>query len=157
MEEAAYWLPSHNATVVEAIILGRDGRAHLCPPGWLRRSESYDEVRRAARPGAAREPSSHPRRPDRPERLRSVTVDELGSGVWWWTASHPDWTPEDLEGGAGWEQVVSSFALAAGGDLVLFDPLVDDWDALDRLVAVHGPPAIMITILWHVRSSQRVG
>lgn len=83
-------------------------------------------------------------------------MEELGSGLWWWTASHPEWTPEDLEGGAGWEQVVASYALATRGDLVLFDPLVEDWDGLDRLVAEHGPPAILITILWHVRSSQQV-
>lgn len=86
----------------------------------------------------------------------SSDVEELAPGLWWWTASHPDWTPEDLEGGAGWEQVVSSFALSAGSDLVLFDPLVEDWDWLDRQAAEHGPPAILITILWHVRSSQQI-
>jgi glyoxylase-like metal-dependent hydrolase (beta-lactamase superfamily II) len=82
-------------------------------------------------------------------------VEELGPGLWWWTAPHPDWAPEDLEGGKGWEQVVSSYALSASG-LVLFDPLVEDWDGLDRLVAEHGAPAILITIFWHVRSSQQV-
>jgi glyoxylase-like metal-dependent hydrolase (beta-lactamase superfamily II) len=82
-------------------------------------------------------------------------VEELGPGLWWWTAPHPDWAPEDLEGGKGWEQVVSSYALGASG-LVLFDPLVEDWDDLDRLVAEHGAPAILITIFWHVRSSQQV-
>jgi glyoxylase-like metal-dependent hydrolase (beta-lactamase superfamily II) len=82
-------------------------------------------------------------------------VEELGPGLWWWTASHPDWTQEDLEGGAGWEQVVSSYALAADG-FVLFDPLVEDWAWLDRRVEEHGPPAILITILWHVRSSQQI-
>ena len=76
-------------------------------------------------------------------------MEELGSGLWWWTASHPDWTPEDLEGGAGWEQVVSSFALAAGVDLVLFDPRSMTGRA--RPPRVPWPPAIMITILWHVR------
>jgi hypothetical protein len=83
-------------------------------------------------------------------------VEELGPGLWWWTASHPDWTPEDLEGGAGWEQVVASYALAARDDLVLFDPLVEDWDWLDGQVERHGPPAILITILWHVRSSEQI-
>ncbi len=73
-------------------------------------------------------------------------------GVRWWTASHPDWSPEDLEDGTGWEQVVSSYALGP----VLFDPLVEDWEPLDRLVAEHGPPSILITIFWHVRSSQQI-
>ena len=83
-------------------------------------------------------------------------MDELAPGLWWWTASHPDWTPEDLEGGAGWEQVVSSYGLVAGENLVLIDPLVDDWDWLDDQVEKHSAPAILITILWHVRSSQQV-
>jgi glyoxylase-like metal-dependent hydrolase (beta-lactamase superfamily II) len=83
-------------------------------------------------------------------------MEEIGRGLWWWTAAHPAWTPEDLEGGKGWEQVVSSYALAADDGHVLFDPLIDDWDSLDRQVEQHGPPAILITILWHVRSSQQL-
>ena len=83
-------------------------------------------------------------------------MEELAPDLWWWTASHPDWTPEDLEGGAGWEEVVSSYALVAGENLVLFDPLVEDWDWLDDQVERHGAPAIMVTILWHGRSSQQI-
>jgi glyoxylase-like metal-dependent hydrolase (beta-lactamase superfamily II) len=83
-------------------------------------------------------------------------VQEIGSQLWWWTAPHPDWTPEDLEGGKGWEQTVSSYAFLANDKLLLFDPLVEDWAALDRLVEQHGPPAVLITILWHVRSSQEI-
>ncbi|MGH3080900.1 MAG: hypothetical protein ACRDNH_07165 [Gaiellaceae bacterium] len=83
-------------------------------------------------------------------------MQEIATGLWWWTASHPDWTPEDLEHGRGWKQVVSSYALAAGIGLVLFDPLVEDWDWLDRRVEEHGPPAVLITILWHARSSQQI-
>jgi glyoxylase-like metal-dependent hydrolase (beta-lactamase superfamily II) len=83
-------------------------------------------------------------------------MEEIGPGLWWWTAPHPDWTPEDLEDGAGWEQVVSSYALAADDGFVLFDPLVEDWDWVDRKVEEHGPPSILITILWHVRSSPQL-
>lgn len=83
-------------------------------------------------------------------------MEEIGRGLWWWTAAHPAWTPEDLEGGKGWEQVVSSYGLAADDGLVLFDPLIDDWDWLDRKVKEHGPPATLITILWHTRSSQQI-
>jgi glyoxylase-like metal-dependent hydrolase (beta-lactamase superfamily II) len=77
---------------------------------------------------------------------------EIASGLWEWSVPHPEWKPGDLEDGAGWEQVVSSYALAGDG-LVLFDPLVEDWDALDALVERHGPPAILLTILWHGRSA----
>jgi glyoxylase-like metal-dependent hydrolase (beta-lactamase superfamily II) len=83
-------------------------------------------------------------------------VEEVAPELWWWTAAHPDWSPEDLEDGKGWEQSVSSYALAAEDDLVLIDPLVDDWEALDQLVERHGPPAVLITIMWHVRSSPQI-
>jgi glyoxylase-like metal-dependent hydrolase (beta-lactamase superfamily II) len=83
-------------------------------------------------------------------------VQEVATGLWCWSEPHPEWKPEDLEGGQGWEQIVSSYALAADGGLVLFDPLVSDWAPLDRLVEAHGPPAILVTILWHARSSQEI-
>jgi glyoxylase-like metal-dependent hydrolase (beta-lactamase superfamily II) len=82
-------------------------------------------------------------------------VKEIAPGLWWWTASHPDWTPEDLEGGEGWGQIVSSYALA-GDAFILFDPLIEDWDWLDRQVEEHGPPAILITLFWHARSAQEI-
>jgi glyoxylase-like metal-dependent hydrolase (beta-lactamase superfamily II) len=83
-------------------------------------------------------------------------MKEIAPGLWWWSEAHADWSPEDLEGGQGWEQVVSSYALAADGQLVLFDPLVADWPSLDRLVEAHGAPAVLVTILWHARSSQEI-
>jgi hypothetical protein len=82
-------------------------------------------------------------------------VEEIAPQLWWWTAPHPEWTPEDLEGGQGWEEIVSSYALVDDG-LVLFDPLVEDWDALDALVEGHGPPAILLTVLWHGRSAPEI-
>jgi glyoxylase-like metal-dependent hydrolase (beta-lactamase superfamily II) len=82
-------------------------------------------------------------------------VEEIAPRVWWWTAPHPEWTPEDLEGGQGWEEIVSSYALVDDG-LVLYDPLVEDWDALDALVERHGPPAILLTVLWHGRSAPEI-
>ena len=83
-------------------------------------------------------------------------MQTIAPGLSWWTAPHPDWTPEDLEDGKGWEQIVSSYALAADDSLVLFDPLIEDWGELDGMVEQHGPPAILITILWHVRSSPEI-
>lgn len=83
-------------------------------------------------------------------------MQELASGLWWWSEPHPEWKPEDLEDGQGWEETVSSYALASDAELVLFDPLVADWAALDRLVEEHGAPAILVTILWHARSSREI-
>jgi hypothetical protein len=83
-------------------------------------------------------------------------VQEIAPGLWWWTARHPDWTPDDLEGGEGWEEIVSSYALATDDAFLLFDPLVEDWDWLDRSVDQHGPPAVLITIFWHARSAQQI-
>lgn len=82
-------------------------------------------------------------------------MEEIGPGLWWWSAAHPEWAPEDLEDGRGWKQVVSSYALAGDG-LVLIDPLVERWDAFDRLVEQHGAPAVLITILWHARSAPEI-
>ena len=42
---------------------------------------------------------------------------------------------------------------------MLFDPLVRDeeaWAALDERVAQHGPPHVLITLMWHVRSAPEI-
>ena len=93
-----------------------------------------------------------------------MNVVELRTGLWWWTAPHPDWTPD--EGGPdGWEQEVSSYFYAARDALLLFDPLVPPeetedagrfWDALDRDVGEHGAPHVLLTVYWHARSAQAI-
>jgi glyoxylase-like metal-dependent hydrolase (beta-lactamase superfamily II) len=91
-----------------------------------------------------------------------VNVQEIAPRLWWWTAPHPEWTEDSFKGGQGWQETVSSYALAADDAFVLFDPLLPEDDepafleALDRDVERHGPPAILITIFWHVRSSQAI-
>jgi glyoxylase-like metal-dependent hydrolase (beta-lactamase superfamily II) len=91
-----------------------------------------------------------------------MNVREIAPRLWWWTASHPDWTPDDFKDEQGWQQDVSSYALVDEEALVLFDPLVpagDEaafWAALDRDVEHHGPPAILITVYWHARSSREI-
>jgi glyoxylase-like metal-dependent hydrolase (beta-lactamase superfamily II) len=78
-------------------------------------------------------------------------MQQIAPQLWWWTAHHPEW-----------KQEVSSYALVEDDTLVLVDPLVppDDpdafWEALDGDVAHHGPPAILITVYWHVRSSPEI-
>jgi glyoxylase-like metal-dependent hydrolase (beta-lactamase superfamily II) len=83
-------------------------------------------------------------------------MEEIGAGLWWWSVPHPDWTPEDLEDGAGWEQIVSSYALVTDSEFLLFDPLIEDWAWLDGQVEEHGPPTILLTLFWHARSSQQI-
>ena len=81
---------------------------------------------------------------------------EVLDGLWRFEAVHPDWTEE--EGGEdGWERLVAWWALRSDAGLVLIDPLVEDWAALDRLVAEHGGPAgVVRTVHWHHRSADEV-
>jgi glyoxylase-like metal-dependent hydrolase (beta-lactamase superfamily II) len=78
-------------------------------------------------------------------------MEQIASRLWWWTAHHPEW-----------KQEVSSYALVENDQLVLFDPLAPPgdeeafWQALDGDVNHHGPPAILITVYWHARSSQQI-
>lgn len=91
-----------------------------------------------------------------------MEIEQIAPHLWWWTAPHPDWGPEDFTNGEGWARDVSSYALVEDSALVLFDPLVpagEDakfWAALDGDVEQHGPPAILITVFWHARSSQEI-
>ena len=92
-------------------------------------------------------------------------MQQIAPRLWHWTAPHPDWKPEHRgEDGLGWDEVVSSYALVLDDALVLIDPQVpsDDadaarfWEALDRDVEGHGPPAILISIYWHSRSAREI-
>jgi len=88
-----------------------------------------------------------------------MEIEQIAPQLWWWTAPHPDWGPPDFEDGQGWERDVSCYALVAGDDFVLFDPLVpagDEerfWAVLDGDVEHHGPPRILISVFWHARSA----
>jgi glyoxylase-like metal-dependent hydrolase (beta-lactamase superfamily II) len=91
-----------------------------------------------------------------------MNIEEIDARLWWWSAPHPEWTEDAFKDGQGWQQIVSSYALAADDAFVLFDPLIPEgdepafWEALDGDVEHHGAPAILITIFWHVRSSQQI-
>ena len=91
-----------------------------------------------------------------------MEIQQIALHLWWWTAPHPDWGPEDFVDGQGWQRDVSAYALVEDDSLVLFDPLVPAgeeeafWSALDGDVEHHGPPAILITVYWHARSSAAI-
>jgi hypothetical protein len=76
-------------------------------------------------------------------------VQDLGDGIWRWTARHPEWHP-----GAFGARVASYAAVAPAGTL-LIDPLVPDedgWERLDGVVA--GAVETVITIPYHTRSAE---
>src|SRR5215212_6360864 len=84
-------------------------------------------------------------------RLRAV--QELAEGLWWWTAEHPEWTP-DSGGADGWQREVSSYAFDCGETFVLVDPqsppsLVDE-------LAAGRDVAVALTCDWHRRSTDEV-
>jgi hypothetical protein len=91
-----------------------------------------------------------------------VRVREVATGLWWWTALHPAWTPAD-GGPDGWEQEVGCVYYEAPGAVVLIDPLVpmEDRDrfyrALDRDVERAGLPVrVLVTVDAHKRSSKEL-
>jgi hypothetical protein len=80
------------------------------------------------------------------------SIGEILPGVWRGTTAHPEWT-EDEGGEEGWEPVVAWWATATTRGLLLVDPLVSDWDGLDRLVDERGGCAgVVRTLHWHERN-----
>ena len=56
MDEAAFWLPSHEALLLGDSVLGKDGRAELSPRSWLRKRETVDEQRASVQRALERSP-----------------------------------------------------------------------------------------------------
>jgi glyoxylase-like metal-dependent hydrolase (beta-lactamase superfamily II) len=76
-------------------------------------------------------------------------MEELRSGLWTWTAWHPEWKPTD-GGPEGWEREVRSYAYDAGEALVLVDP--QSPPALVDELADGKDVAVVLTCPWHARS-----
>jgi hypothetical protein len=73
---------------------------------------------------------------------------EVIPGLWQFQATHPEW-----EDGDDWPPEVAWWAASTEAGLVLVDPLVEDWAALDTLIADRGGcAAIVRTCYWHERS-----
>jgi glyoxylase-like metal-dependent hydrolase (beta-lactamase superfamily II) len=78
---------------------------------------------------------------------------QLAEGLWRWTARHPEWHPGEF----GSEVV--SFALRAGDETILIDPLLppDPGPALGLIERELGDRlAILISVPYHVRSSREI-
>jgi hypothetical protein len=71
---------------------------------------------------------------------------ELSPGVWHWQAPHPEWSKDDR-----WPELVSSYAVEAGEDLLLFDPLSVP-DELRRRAT-----AVVLTAPYHEREARGLG
>ena len=85
-------------------------------------------------------------------------MEELAPGLHRWTARHPAWEPgAEPESPADWPPDVGCVAYEAPDALVLIDPLVEDWTALDALVERHGKPVVVLTTMrFHGRSRAEV-
>jgi hypothetical protein len=77
----------------------------------------------------------------------------LAKDLWRWTARHPEWHPGEFG------REVASFALKAGDETILVDPLLppEPDPVLDLIEGqLGGSLSILITIPYHVRSSERI-
>jgi hypothetical protein len=74
---------------------------------------------------------------------------ETRPGVYFWQARHPEWVPDD-----GWDEVVSSYALDDGEQLLIVDPL-EPPPELEEL-ASRRRTVIMLTCQWHRRDAEQL-
>jgi glyoxylase-like metal-dependent hydrolase (beta-lactamase superfamily II) len=71
---------------------------------------------------------------------------ETRPGVYFWQARHPDW-----EANEGWEEIVTSYALDDGEQLIVIDPLAAPQDI--ELLAGKRETSIVLTCPWHARDA----
>src|SRR4051794_2396059 len=82
-------------------------------------------------------------------------MKEVAPGLHTWTAPHPAWEPgAEPESPDDWPQDVGCVAYEAPAQLVLVDPLVDDWSGLDALVERHGKPVVVLTTMRFLSRSR---
>jgi glyoxylase-like metal-dependent hydrolase (beta-lactamase superfamily II) len=80
-------------------------------------------------------------------------VREVESGLWWWEAVHPDWTPGDAAT-EDWGPEVTSYAIDDGERLLLVDPVAPP-SPVDELMA-NRETAIVLTCPWHERDARGI-
>ena len=77
-------------------------------------------------------------------------MQELRTGLWWWEAEHPEWTPEDAAT-EDWGPEVSSYAIDDGTRLLLIDPTAPPEQIED--LAAGREVVIVLTCPWHRRDT----
>ena len=91
-------------------------------------------------------------------------MQEIESGLWRWTAPHPEWDPDPTPT-TGWIEEVGSVYCELPGAILLVDPVVPAdagdaarlWSALDRDVERLGRPVcVVVTVHWHRRGADAV-
>jgi hypothetical protein len=96
--------------------------------------------------------------------VAGLGVQEIESGLWRWTAPHPDWSPE-RHPTTGWVEEVGSVYCELPGAILLIDPVVPEdpedearlWSALDRDVErLRRPVCVVSTVFWHHRGTDEV-
>jgi hypothetical protein len=91
-----------------------------------------------------------------------VAPVEIASGLWRWTAPHPDWNRGATPGSAReWDEHVGCVLYELTDAVALIDPLVPSGDRsgflrwLDELIAAR-PVSILTTIRWHRRDREEL-
>ena len=77
---------------------------------------------------------------------------ELQTGLWWWEAVHPEWSPE-YAAKADWGPEVSSYAID-GERLLLIDPTTLPSPVAE--LAEERETVIVLTCPWHERDSRKL-
>src|SRR4051794_34525787 len=73
-------------------------------------------------------------------------MQELRPGIWHWQSPHPDWGEDEW-----WPELVSSYAIELGGELLLIDPLAVPDELRARATAV------LLTAPYHERDARKLG
>jgi hypothetical protein len=93
--------------------------------------------------------------------VTGLGVQEIESGLWRWTAPHPEWSP-DAGSTGGWIEQVGSVYCELPGAILLIDPVVpQDSDGATRLLTaldrdierLRRPVCVVLTVHWHRRGA----
>jgi glyoxylase-like metal-dependent hydrolase (beta-lactamase superfamily II) len=73
---------------------------------------------------------------------------DIAPGLWVWRVEYPGWRPE-----VGWEPLVASTCVTAGGEVALIDPIAPPAEATEVWERLDANPPTMVVILKpdHVR------
>ena len=96
--------------------------------------------------------------------VADLGVEQIETGLWRWTAPHPEWDPAGATT-TGWIEEVGSVYCELPAAVLLVDPVVPAdpvaaarlWDALDRDVErLRRPVCVLTTVHFHRRGADAV-